>query len=324
MTLMSPTAPPAPSPPGTGGRLVTVDGRTLPLRGAALEAEARGGLARVVLRQRFANPGDEPLRATYQVPLPADAAVGGYVFVVGDRRIVGEIDRREAARERYEQALVEGRSAALLEQERTSVFTQEIGNIPPGAEVACELHLDQRLRWRADGRWEWRFPTVIGPRYMGAGGRVPDREAVSVDVADAPLDVRAELSLAIRDALAGGPPESGSHPIRVDTGDGRVSVTFADETGARLDRDVVVCWPVAAGGPGATIDVARPSADRNIADAACGLLTLVPPRPDRRGPCVPRDLVVLTDTSGSMHGRTGSRCSSSRCGRGPGSGRPAR
>jgi len=49
-----------------GGRLVSVDGRLLPLRGIALRGEASGGLARIVLEQRFENPYPDPLRVTYQ------------------------------------------------------------------------------------------------------------------------------------------------------------------------------------------------------------------------------------------------------------------
>jgi len=74
----------------TGGRLVTLDGRVLPLRGVAIAADAGGGLARVRLKQRFVNPYPEPLRVTYQVPLPVEGALAGYTIRIGDRRIVGE------------------------------------------------------------------------------------------------------------------------------------------------------------------------------------------------------------------------------------------
>src|SRR6184192_1319808 len=100
--------------PSTGGRLVTADGRTLPLRGVTVRAEARGGVARVVLTQRFANVFAEPLHVTYLMPLPADGAVSGYAFTIGSRRITGEVDRKQAARERFEQALAEGRSAGIV------------------------------------------------------------------------------------------------------------------------------------------------------------------------------------------------------------------
>ena len=64
------------------------------------------------------------------MPLPADGAVSGYEFAIGDRVIKGVIDRKRAARERFEHAIASGRTAALLEQERADIFTQQIGNIP--------------------------------------------------------------------------------------------------------------------------------------------------------------------------------------------------
>ncbi len=134
-----------------GGRLVGMDGRSLPLRSVALRGDAAGGLGRIVLERRFQNPYPDPLGVTYQVPLPPDAVVSGYSFQIGGRRVVGEVARLAAARERFEQALIDGHTAGLLAQDRSSLFTQEIGNIPPGAEVAAELVIDQRLRWLEEG-----------------------------------------------------------------------------------------------------------------------------------------------------------------------------
>jgi Ca-activated chloride channel homolog len=283
-----------------GGRLVTADGRTLPLRGVTLRADARGGVARVVLEQRFANLYQEPLAVTYLLPLPADGAVSSFAFTIGERRIVGEVDRRAAARERFEEAIASGRSAALVEQERSSLFTQEIGNIPPGAEVVAELTIDQKLLWLDEGAWEWRFPTVAMPRYQGAAGRVADAARISVDVADAPLSARARLSLTIADRIvAGRRAESPSHALRA-APDGTVELVA--EEGARLDRDVVVRWAVATATPGVTLDVARPADGKPHAGRGYGLLTLVPSARAASATAVARDLCLLIDTSGSMSG----------------------
>jgi Ca-activated chloride channel family protein len=120
-----------------GGRLVSSDGRELILQGVTVRADAAGGFSRAVLEQRFVSPYDEPLALVYQLPLPADGAVTGFAFRVGERRIVGEIDRSESARRRFEDAILEGRTAGLLEQDRSSLFRQEIGNVPPRAEVGA-------------------------------------------------------------------------------------------------------------------------------------------------------------------------------------------
>ena len=60
MTLDLPNDPARSS----GGRLVTPDGRALPLAGATLRADARGGIARAVLTLRFRNPYEQPLRVS--------------------------------------------------------------------------------------------------------------------------------------------------------------------------------------------------------------------------------------------------------------------
>ena len=70
--------------PSNGARLVSVDGRQLPLRSVAVGGQARGGLARVVLKQTFSNPHAEPMKVTYTMPLPAEGAVAGYEFVHTD------------------------------------------------------------------------------------------------------------------------------------------------------------------------------------------------------------------------------------------------
>jgi Ca-activated chloride channel family protein len=175
---MLPVSPMSAPATAHGARSVPTEGRTLPLVSTHLAAETRGGLARLTFTQRFRNVHALPLAVSYSLPLPADAAVSGFAITIGARRIVGEIDRRAAARERYEDALIQGRTAGLLEQERSSLFTQELGNVPPGADVLVEVLLDQRLAWLDEG-WELRFPHDGGPplpRRVGprAGRRARD------------------------------------------------------------------------------------------------------------------------------------------------------
>ncbi|MGC4121381.1 MAG: VIT domain-containing protein [Myxococcales bacterium] len=293
-----------------GGRLVASDGRALPLKETRLKVDAKGGVARVVLEQRFANPHDEPLCVTYLLPLPADGAVSGFSFVIGQRRIRGEVDRKERARQRYEQALVEGRSAAIVEQDRSSLFSQEIGNIPPRTEVVAEIVVDQRLAWLTEGAWELRFPTAVAPRYQGQAGRVDDAPKLNVPIAEGSTGARMFVDLCLRDAaLDAGRPESPSHAMRfVPLGSGGPpcpSVLLGSleaEKGVPLDRDVVVRWPAAQPEVGLSLTTSRPAQGKPNSEAAFGLLTVVPPRPERQVEFVPRDLIVLLDTSGSMGG----------------------
>src|SRR5215203_16897 len=128
----------------SGASLSTADGRTLALVGVRLRGEARGGIARLVLEQRFINPFEETLDVTYRMPLPADGAVSAYAFEIAGRVIAGRIESKAQARETFERALVEGRTAALLEQNTNDIFTQQIGNLPANEALVARITIDQR------------------------------------------------------------------------------------------------------------------------------------------------------------------------------------
>lgn len=280
-----------------GCELVTKDGRALPLVATHLRAECAGGLARYVLEQTFVNVHDETLHVTYKLPLPADGAVSGYAFQIGLRTVSGRVDPKATARARFEQAIAEGKTAAILEQERADVFTQEIG-IPANETIIARITVDAPLAWLPEGEWEMRFPTVIGPRYSA-----PPEVALKVVGGEAGTGVRAQIHVTIGDTIVRGhAPTSPSHGL-VSRADGSIELaTIAAEGGARLDRDIVVRWPVAEREVGVTLNAARPKHTELHSHLAYGLLTIVPPAPDARAENVARDLVILLDTSGSMSG----------------------
>ncbi|MCH8275594.1 MAG: VWA domain-containing protein [Armatimonadetes bacterium] len=145
-----------------------------PLKETRANIEVAGFGARVTVVQEFTNPTQTPIEAIYTFPLPHDAAVDRMRIKVGGRTIVGEIKRREEAYAIYAQARREGRVAALLDQERPNIFTQSVANIMPGATVEVEISYVHLLKYE-DGWFELVFPMVVGPRFIGASVRDPDR-----------------------------------------------------------------------------------------------------------------------------------------------------
>ncbi len=289
--------------------LVSVDGQEYPLRSATLRTRAGAGVAATTLEQTFGNPFAEPLEAIYTMPLPADGAVLGYRIRIGERTIVGEVEVRERATRRYRDALVAGHTAGLLEQQRADTFTQSLGNVPPGAEVQVEIDVVQPLAFvRSEGHapeWEWRFPTVVGVRYMGDAGRVPDAPALDPERADAAgTPPRVALELLVTDGAAAElAPRSPSHPVAIEgadsSGAGALAATrISFASGAPLNRDVVVRWNAAGAETGVRLleGSGLPGDDGRYA-----LLTLTPPSVPRA--VLPRSLTVLIDASGSMSGR---------------------
>ncbi len=286
----------------SGAALVAVDGRIYPLRSAGITSRAEGGLALTTLTQEFANPHREPLEVIYTLPLPADGAVLGYAVHIGDRVIRGEIEKREVAHETYLQALSEGRTAGLLEQDRDDCFTQRLGSLPPDQDVRVEIEVLHPLDFvpaqgPAAACWEFRFPTVVGVRYEGGPGRVPDAGRLDVDRAgDGEIPTRIELDLTVAD----GSPDaiavvSTTHDIRCAAEPGVTRVGL--RAGARLDRDLVVRWNACAERVGVRL-VEGPGLPGD--DGRYALLTLTPPAVPTSA--LARDLTVLLDASGSMSG----------------------
>lgn len=284
----------------TAGHPAAPAAEGLPLVACRLTARARSGFASVRLEQTFRNTSALPLHVTYKLPLPADGAVSGFAFRIGDRRIVGQVDEKRRARARFEQAIVDGHSAALLEEETSSLFTQELGNVPPGADVVAEIVIDQPLAY-VSGGWEWRFPLAAAPRYLGNLSPA-DQARLSFPVTTA-AGPQAALALDIEDTLTSGrAPDSPSHALVTTERDGRCSVRFGSDGNVALDRDVVVRWPVARLAPAVALDGVRLPADHRRAGAAFGVLTIVPPAASASVAKVTRDVVLLVDTSGSMSG----------------------
>ncbi|HEY3176276.1 MAG TPA: VIT domain-containing protein [Candidatus Polarisedimenticolia bacterium] len=155
-----------------GGKLVE-----MPLRHTEVRAEISGFVARVEVTQLFDNAFKEPIEAVYVFPLPERAAVDDFVMEIGERRIRGEIKRREDARRTYEMARAAGYTAALLQQERPNIFTQSVANIAPGAQVRVRLRYVEILSY-AEGSYRFLFPMVVGPRYTPAGRAAPDQPPV--------------------------------------------------------------------------------------------------------------------------------------------------
>ena len=258
----------------TAEGLVTVDGRTFPLRSAAVHSHAQGGLALTTLRQEFANSYAEPLEVLYTMPLPADGAVVGYTFRLGERVVRGQIEAREKARAAYRQALLEGKTAGLLEQERADTFTQSLGNLPAGTAVGVEIEVLHPVAFLpgvggTPATWEWRFPTVVSARYGGGQEVHPDR----AEPGEGGIPARISAELTVRDGK-------------------RLTVEPQ-----RLDRDLVFAWPATSDETAAAV-VEGPGLPGD--DGRYAMVVVTPPSVPTA--VAPRDLTILLDTSGSMSG----------------------
>ena len=112
----------------------------LPLKDTQVEVRILGVIADVTVTQRYKNEGSRPIEARYVFPGSTRAAVYAMQVTLQDRVLKAEIREKQQARIDYDNAKREGKTAALLEQQRENVFKMHVANILPGDDVRVELH----------------------------------------------------------------------------------------------------------------------------------------------------------------------------------------
>lgn len=276
----------------------------LPLEHTNVDAQVSGNVARVEVTQTFTNPYDEPLEAIYVFPLPDEAAVDDMEIRIGDRIIRGDIKRREEAQEIYEQAVQDGRTAGLLEQERANIFIQSIANIRPGEQIDVTLRYSESLTFAGDD-YEFVFPMVVGPRYIpgepttpaGDTDQVPDASRITPPVL--PPDTRSGHDIAVTVNLDAGMPvqtiESPSHDIQIQRRETGIQIQL-DESDTIANKDLIVRYQVVGANTQATVLTQQGNEGGHF---AAYLIPAVDYTPDE---IVPKDVVFLMDTSGSQRG----------------------
>ncbi|SMX46565.1 VIT and vWA domain-containing protein [Actibacterium lipolyticum] len=302
------------------GRILgKADGGTfdLPMLDSTLKVTIEGDMSTVEITQVFENPSLVPVEAEYLFPLNQNAAIYAMEMRVGDEIIQARIREKAKAQAEFEQAAVEGKSAALLTQHRPNMFTQRIANLMPGQPVTVVLRYVQMVP-KIDDQYELVIPMIVGPRYDGTRlpdefADLPDEDALQpantwavskvpayplvagLDVPDEVATDRVRLDLHFTSGVTASDFGSDTHPLTITQTEDGYSAQFA--AGKVMDnRDLVLRYSL--GG-----DVLE-AATLSHTDERGGFISVMiePPKVVDEDTAAPRELVFVLDTSGSMSG----------------------
>src|SRR5262245_2670065 len=286
-----------------GGLMLRAAGRepvVAPLVSTDVVIRVAGPVARAHVVQTYHNPENDWYEGVYVFPLPENGAVDRLRMRVGERVIEGEIKERGAARAAYGEARAAGQRAALLDQERPNIFTTQVANSGPGEAVVVELEYQQVLRYDGGG-YSLRFPMVVGPRYVPAGpmlvadaGRItpPVMRPGTENGRMNPVSIRVELDAGVPLAAV----ESRYHRVHIDEpSPARREVRLADGA-VPANRDFELAWvPLLQDAPQAAWFTEEKDGRHY------GLLMVLPSAVTASSR-LPREVVFVLDTSGSMAG----------------------
>ena len=325
MTLSASAGFVAPAQMGTGALLLksTEPGKYVeaPRVATDFDITITGPIARTRVTQHFKNPTNGWIEGTYVFPLSENAAVDTLKMVIGERIIIADIKERQEARQIYEEAKAKGQKAALLDQERGNVFTNQVANIGPNETIVIQIEYQEAIR-QSGGVFSLRVPTVVAPRYVPdpkivvsenaqfytVKDRVPDRDKITPPVLDprksAPVNPLT-LTVHLNPGFALGEVSSSFHDVTAETTpEGGKRIMLARPEFA--DRDFELTWKAAQS---AEPEIGLFSERVNGSDYALAYVT--PPGQPASQKRMPRDVVFVIDNSGSMGGPSMSQAKAS-------------
>ena len=274
-----------------------------------VDIRVSGPVARVTLVQRFSNRGGEFSEGVYVFPMPENSAVHGMVLSIGERRIIGDIREKEQAKKIYEQAKRDGRRAGIVEQRRPNMFSTKVANIGAGEEVTVALHYTELLV--PDGqRFSLRFPLTMTPRYTpNSTLQNEESRAPAAQVEHVPVEgvIHQDHALPenshrvrIRAYVDAGQEvadlASSSHQIRHQF-DGRGYRVVLPAESVQMDQDFVLSWRLRSGASSRASLFTETLNGEHYA-----VLMLNPAEQPAKGNRMPREVILIIDTSGSMSG----------------------
>lgn len=280
---------------GTGTAL-----ESFPLKETDVSININGVIAETYVTQVYSNTGETPINASYVFPASTRVSVHGMTMEIGDERITAAIKEKEEARQEYERAKSQGKSASVLEQQRPNVFTMDVANVMPGDTVRIELHYTEMIE-TVDGTCRFVFPTVAGPRY--ASPTVPASMKTDQWIASPFLRNGTEPAeqYHITVNLSTGVPISdlvcSSHEVAIDwKAKDSARVTLANPQEYAGNRDFLLSYRLTGEDMGCGL-ILTPGEEENFF-----LLTMQPPERFDAATVPSREYLFVLDVSGSMDG----------------------
>ena len=272
----------------------------LPLKSTFVDVNIAGVIADVKVTQVYKNEGKNPLEAIYVFPASTRAAVYAMKMTIGERTIVAKIKKRDEARQEYEQAKQQGKSASLLEQQRPNVFQMNVANIMPGDEIKVEMSYTELLV-PTDKEYEFLYPTVVGPRYSNQSATTAPASEHWVQNPYLHQGEAPPYSFNINVNIAAGMPiqkiASTSHKVDVSySGNARAAISLDKSESTGGNRDYILKYRLAGGQIESGLLLTQGEKENFF------LLMLQPPKRVKLEQIPGREYIFIVDVSGSMYG----------------------
>lgn len=281
------------------------------LLNAKADLNISGLTAKVTLTQTYKNQSSDWVSGKYLLPLPETAAIDSLTIKTANSVIVGEIKEKEEAKKIYKQAKRAGKKAALIESVRPNLFSTEVANIAPNSQIQVTVSYIQSVDFSQD-EFSVTLPNTLTKRYTPrqyttSEGKMQDEVKLQTGGftqgnVNSPQTIKQDNShnIAITASVETGfeisEMLSDHHAIKWSEQNGFYRVSLVDGDVA-MNQDFILRWKAT---PMTTPQAAVFSQTLEGEDYIN--LMVMPPQQSLSQNVLPREMVFVIDSSGSMQG----------------------
>ncbi|GAB4276871.1 MAG: marine proteobacterial sortase target protein [Candidatus Rifleibacteriota bacterium] len=214
-------------------------GTEIPLEYLAIHGDMVGLNCSWQMTQKFKNREKEAIEAVFSFPLPSDGILSELIIKTGEKTIEAKPEEKEAAFEKYDEAIQEGNGAFLLDQERPNFFVISVGNLLPDQEVEIKIGFFQLLD-STRNTVRVAFPIALVPKYVPEKN---SREAIEWERVEPDFVTKVPYKFKFNLRIVQNSPikviESPSHPVSITNETDATLITLAHKE-ATPDKDVII------------------------------------------------------------------------------------
>jgi Ca-activated chloride channel family protein len=242
-----------------------------------VKTEIKDQLCTTYVDQVFVNRGHREMEATYVFPLPAGAVVQKFTLTADGQEIPARLMDKDEAQRLYEDIVRRRRDPALLTYAGNNAYQAKIYPIPAGGERRIEIRYTQLLSYD-NGLVSYLYP-LSTEKFSSE----PIKEVSFV------ADLESAQPL--------GSVYSPSHDVSITRKDDKHVRVSYEETGTRPDRDLLLYFNLAKDPVGLSLVTFKEPGKNGFF-----LLLAAPTVEQEAATALPKHVVFVMDTSGSMSG----------------------
>ncbi|MCK5560098.1 MAG: hypothetical protein KAJ51_05870, partial [Thermoplasmata archaeon] len=108
------------------------------------------------IQEKFTNPYSYPIDETFQFQIPAKAFISNFSLTVNNEIHYSQIVPSSVGKEKYENAVISGSDAGLVEEKDKNIFSYSV-SLSPNSETIVGLRYEQFLE-KSLGGYEYKIP----------------------------------------------------------------------------------------------------------------------------------------------------------------------